>query len=65
MRFIFLLIFLLGCSKGPATYKDMTENYELPPEMQGCKVFVLGGGYTATYPLWVIVSPEGKILTAR
>lgn len=68
MRFLLLsLIFLSGCglSQDKAPYKDMTHRYEMPPEMRGCKVYVLGGQYTDTNPLWVIVSPDGKIFPAR
>lgn len=67
MRFLVVLAaVLLGCSfSGKAPYQDMTHRYEMPPEMQGCKVYVLGGQYTDTNPLWVIVSPDGKVLPAQ
>lgn len=67
MRPWILLTFLIsGCSfSGRAPYTEMTDRYEMPPEMRGCKVYILGGGYTDTHPLWVVVSPEGKIISSR
>jgi ABC-type anion transport system duplicated permease subunit len=45
--------------KNPADYQEVTSNYHLPPELKGCKIFVLGGQWSATNPLWVIVPPQG------
>lgn len=58
-------IFFLGSSSRPAPYEEMTQNYEMPPGMEGCRVYVLGGGYTNTYPLWVVVRPDGSFSVAR
>lgn len=67
MRFFaFALTLLSGCGfPEKAPFKDMTHRYEMPPEMRGCKVYVLGGQYSDTYPLWVVVSPDGKVTQAR
>jgi len=64
---LFLTLLLAGCGggSGPAPYMEVTHNYQMPPELQGCKVYVLGGGWSNTYPLWVVVSPEGKIISSR
>lgn len=58
MKNYFLIIILLsGCSKIPADYEDVTNRYKLPPELENHKIFVLGGGFSNTNPLWVIVPP--------
>lgn len=65
---ILVSVFISGCfsaSPTPVPYSEMTDRYQLPPEMDGYKIYVLGGGWTATYPLWVIVSPEGEVATTR
>lgn len=56
------MIFVLfgSCSAPkPAPYQDLTINYQLPPELKDHKIFVLGGGWSATNPLWVVVPPQG------
>lgn len=66
-RLLFLTLFLAGCGggSGPAPYVEMTDEYSLPSELDGCKIYVLGGGWSTRYPLWVVVSPEGKIISSR
>lgn len=61
MKYLILLtLFFAGCrSSVPAPYQEVTGNYYLPPELKGCKIFVLGGQWSATNPLWVIVPPQG------
>lgn len=56
--FPFVLVAMAN-SKHPADYQEVTGNYHLPPELKGCKIFVLGGQWSATNPLWVIVPPQG------
>jgi len=61
VRFLFFLIFLLGCSeKFPAPYSDVTHKYDLPPEMKGAKIYVLGGEWSGVNPIWVVLLPEGE-----
>lgn len=57
-KLIFILILFAGCSKTPSDWEDMTHKYKLPPELEGHKIIVLGGGWSATNPLWVIVPPK-------
>ena len=61
MKYLCLFVVLFaGCyAETPAPYKDVTSNYQLPPELEGHKIIVLGGGWSATNPLWVIVPPNG------
>lgn len=54
-----MLILFTGCSKTPVDWEDMTHNYKLPPELENHKIIVLGGGWSTTNPLWVIVPPKG------
>lgn len=56
---IFLIFLFVGCSKAPADWEEKTHNYKLPPELEGHKIIVLGGGWSSTNPLWVIVPPQG------
>lgn len=67
MRILFALPLLVsGCGfSEKAPYKDMTHRYEMPPEMRDCKVYVLGGEFTNTNPLWVVVSPDGEVMATR
>lgn len=65
-RLLFLTLLLAGCGgSDPAPYLDRTHEYQMPPEMEGCKVYLLGGGWSTRYPLWVVVSPEGKVISSR
>lgn len=60
-KFLLFLILISGCAgESPATYKDVTSNYRLPPELEGYKIIILGGGWSNTYPLWVIIPPPEK-----
>jgi hypothetical protein len=64
--FVLFLALLLGCSRSdPAPWTEVTEEYELPKEMQGCRIFILGGGWSGANPIWVVVSPSGEVTTAR
>jgi hypothetical protein len=70
MRAVLILVsfFISGCFSAPPTpapYSEMTDRYQLPSGMEGHKIYVLGGGWTATYPLWIIVSPEGEVVKTR
>ena len=56
---VFLSIFF-GCSKSDVDFQDVTSNYKLPPELKGAKIFVLGGGWSATKPVWVVVAPKNS-----
>lgn len=40
MKYLFLIIFLAGCS---AYHEEKTE-YSLPPELKDCKVFIVSDG---------------------
>jgi hypothetical protein len=64
VKFVLLLAFFVsGCvSHDPAPYLEVTGEYELPPEMKGCKIYVLGGGWSSKHPVWAIVSPKGEII---
>lgn len=42
MRY-FLLLFFVSCSYS-GTYEEVTDVYTMPPELEGCKVFVLSSG---------------------
>lgn len=61
MKYLTLFVLLFaGChAEKPAPYRDVTSSYQLPPELEGHKIIVLGGGWTATNPLWVVVPPTG------
>jgi hypothetical protein len=61
IKYIFLTLLLMsGCtSKLPAPYIDITDRYELPPELKDSKIFLLGGGWSDRKPLFVLVPKNG------
>lgn len=60
---IYLILILLWCLTGcsPSSSND-TSSYQMPPEMEGCKVFTLtGDGFHKT--LYVVKCPGGTTTT--
>lgn len=64
---IFLMLFFVGCCDGSrsAPYVDKTREYQMPPELKRCKIYVLGGGWSSTYPIWVVVNERGSVLNHK
>lgn len=54
MRYL-VLLFLISCS---ASHNEV-KGYKMPPELEGCKVFVLNnGGFIESKDLYIIKCPS-------
>lgn len=51
-----------GCLSGdkqPAPYTELTQKYQLPPELKDCRIYGLAWGWSDRKPLVVIVPKDG------